>query len=384
MRISQFHRPLLSSLLILVAIVVFSGPVWAEQEPVDVAVLNMEGRNVPGELLQTLTGVLRHEAQQNEKYAVVNPAPINLSEIVVVLGCNPEAVSCLRQAAEYIEARVLIYGQVERKARGYFFTVEIFDAPTGRVIHQLSRTLEESDDPVITFGREIEGFFAAQDAVPASRLQIGSTVDGAEIRIEGMLVGTAPFERTGLDAGRYNVEVSAPGYTSWKVVVEIIDGAEVRLWAPLVEEVVVVPGPPLDPYVAPDPEPTPTPVHHPVVVRPPDTVPTSTNWGAWGMIGVGTAALGGSVAMAVMMRNVEAEIQDDLANLSRSEARYEELVAKGKSYETSHRVLLGVGGVSLTAGVLWLVLSRRHEKLQARGPLQFHVGPTEIGATLRF
>lgn len=398
MRKLSFNYPGWVAAIMVLCVTMIATPAFADRGALSVAVLNIEGRDIEPGLLRTLTGVLRHEAQQQPQYAVVNPAPINLSEIVVILGCDPAAPSCMRQAAQYIDARVLIYGQVERRSGRYFFNVEIFDAPAGRVLHKMSRTLDASDDPVIAFRQEIEIFFAGQKATLTSRLQIGSNVDGAEIRIEGILVGYSPFERVGLDPGRYEVVVTARGYQDWSVVVEIVEGGELRLWAPLVVAQSATPEPPVkvdEPLAVVEPE----TVHAPSLESRPASGPKSgevgedrannprarSNIGAWSALGVGAVALAGSGAMVLMMRDTERELETVRA-LPRDEgqAKYNELVARGEGYETGHKVLLGVGALSMTAGTVWLILRNRQQKGSERDLVKWSVGPGSVSASMRF
>lgn len=395
MRKRSFNTPRWVALILMLWVVVVASPAFADTGAVSVAVLNIEGRDIDPGLLRTLTGVLRHETQQQPQYAVVNPAPINLSEIVVILGCDPASPACIRQAAEHIDARVLIYGQVERRSGRYLFNVEIFDAPAGRVLHKMSRTLDSSDDPVIAFRQEIEAFFAAQKSAVTTRLQIGSTIDGAEIRLEGILVGNTPFERVGLDPGRYEVEVSARGYQDWSVVVEIVEGGELRLWAPLVAQA-LVPAPsekveePLalsepDPAPGLDRRPAPGPRPRDVGEDRVDNPRAHSNIGAWSALGVGAVALAGSGAMVMMMRDTEREIQT-VRDLPRDEGveKYNELVARGEGYEMGHKVLLGVGVLSMTAGTVWLIVRTRQQKESESGLVQWSLGPGSVAASMRF
>ncbi|MBA2660731.1 MAG: PEGA domain-containing protein [Bradymonadaceae bacterium] len=352
------------------------------QESLNVAVLNMEGVDIAPTLLATLTSVLRNEAQQHEKYDVVNQAPINLSEIVVVLGCNPDAISCLRQAAEHINARVLVYGTVAKRAGGFRVTVEIFDAANGRIIHSLGRNLEETQDPVIAFRREIEAFFSTQKALPATRLQIGSTVHGAEIKIEDVVVGTAPFERAGLPAGQYKVEVSAPNHNKWTAVVELPEGGDVRLWAPLTRQLEKAAQPAHQASKSennPDAQPL-------VRSQPPpaDEVSSAINWGAWSAISVGGLALIGSGVMGWQMIGVEQQIQDESTSGQLTDRRFQELVDRGESYQWAHRVLLGVGVLGVASGVLWLLLESNADSLASSEGLDLDFSPSSISATWRW
>src|SRR5690554_1453143 len=147
-------------------------------EALNVAVLNLEGSGVDPQLLDTLTSVLRNEAQQFSSYDIVNQSPINLSEVAIVLGCSSESLPCLGRAAEQLDARVLIFGRVEAIDGAHRVTVAIFDAKSGKIVRQLVRTLREqtqggtgeSADTVIAFRKEVQSLFPS-DANPVAEHQ---------------------------------------------------------------------------------------------------------------------------------------------------------------------------------------------------------------------
>jgi hypothetical protein len=389
-RFATFIGGMMTSMLLAGA-----SPAAADSGSVQVAVLNMEGRDIDDGLLRTLTSVLRHEAQQHEQYALVNPAPVNLNEIVLVLRCDPEAAACLREAASYLDARVLIYGSVVRRGAGYEYNVEIFDASTSTVLRQLRRTVRSGDDPVVAFRREVEALFASRDVIPASRLQIGAPVEGARVRIDGLFVGTTPYERLGLDPGRYRLDVSADGYGSWSVIVEIVEGSDLRLWAPLeAGEAAAAPAVEPEPAVMDAAVEPPAMVERATGPRPRDPATgevesprARSNWGAWSTMGVGVVALGTSGAMVVMMRDVEREVTDLVASgrpRAELETDYDALVARGERYEAAHQVLLGVGALTFTGGTVWLLVRQGQQRRARAGIIDWSVGPGSVGATVRF
>ncbi|WP_168210503.1 PEGA domain-containing protein [Persicimonas caeni] len=339
-------------------------------ESINVAVLNLEGEGVDQKLLETLTSVLRNEAQQYSDYDIVNQSPINLSEIVVVLGCDTNNPTCLKQAADQLEARVLIYGRVEKVEQAHTVTIEVFDADTSKVEQRLVRTIVNKDDPVIAFRKQIQSMFAPDQATEGTRLQIGSNVEGAEVRVNDTMIGNAPVERKGLPPGNYSVEVSQEGYDTWKVSIELTEGADIRLWAPLNET--------KQPEAVAQKEAGEGTQEGDTGVKVDDSSglgdssgmgdsskPPVTgggggpNWGAWSAIGVGGVALAGSGAMALLMKGQEDELADhDAQRFQMSRDAYisdrQEIIDTGESYELAHRVLLGVGAVSVVAGTVWL------------------------------
>lgn len=350
---------------------------FAQGDPISAAVFNLEGENVNDELTSTLSSIVRNEAQQLDKYQVVNKFEINFRDILLVLGCSSQSSPCLKQAAEQVNARVLIFGRVANESGEYEIALRIFDSETGRMLNEMARTIPDTDDPVVAFRKEIESFFGKEKSVPTTRVRIGSNVNDAAIIIEGTNVGTVPLERKGLPPGQYEVAVTHPDYEPWETVLRLTDGADVELWAPLKKKAIPV-------AQAQKAASSDTKVEtRPVDVRDgltDDDRVGSVNWGAWSAITVGGLALVGSGVMAILMVNTESQIDDESSNGSLTESRYNDLVDQGESFELGHRILLGVGAVGLISGIVWLMIDDGSSEPGALriGP----TGPNEIGASL--
>lgn len=361
-----FLSAVVALLLSLWTLTVLPSPAQAEEEVINVAVLNLEGEDVDAQLLETLTSVLRNEAQQHASYDMINESPVDLSEIVVVLGCETTSASCLAQASEQLEASVLIFGQVERLDNLHKVTVEVFDASSKKVEQRLVHTLDDAHDPVAAFRRQIQTLFDGEALEEGTRLHVDSSLEGAEIRINDTMVGTAPYERSGLPGGSYTIRVEHEGYKSWKASVQLAEGDDVRLWAPLKKQPGATAG---EDEAAGDDESTAQksaaePEHDMVVEGPPDGGQGGhSNLGAWSAVGVGGVALGGSLVMALLMQGAEDELAEHEATLDEASSREafiaesEDIVEKGQSYELAHRVLLGIGAASVVGGSIWLLVA---------------------------
>lgn len=334
--------------LIVLLVLFVAGTAHAEQ--LTAGILALEGDGVDKQLTQTLSSIVRNEAQQIEKYQVVNKYDINLSDVLLVLNCSSESQSCMRQVAEQVKARVLIYGTVSKKGGSYQIALTLFDSETGRTINKLNRTISDTDDPVVAFRKEIEAFFAREKGEAVTRVQIGSSIADARIFMEETFVGTVPLERKGLPAGTYNIRVEHPDYEPWVHLLELRQGGDVNLWADLkpksTSQIV------LNPTTE-----TKEVVQDPILRVEEPPVTSGVNWGAWSAVGVGGLALIGSGVFAVMMGDVEQSIADETRAGTITERRYNELVDQGDSYELTHRILLGVGAASVVGGVTWLLLS---------------------------
>jgi hypothetical protein len=371
--------------------VVTPGAGWAQSKAT--AVLNVEVED--DSLTATLTSILRNEAQQLQGYRVVNKAAINLSEVVVVLGCEASSVQCLSQAAQQMNASMLIYGSLIKDGADWRLKVEVFDAEKLQITYRLQARIPGKDDLIVSYRREIEQFIKSiREQKDAPKLFINSNVRGAKVKINGELVGTTPFEREGLKVGVVELEVSAEGFTTWSASIELAPGAEVRLNAPLKP---VPKEEPRDPVVVkPDDK---KGQGGQVVVRKgggglperprtPGEQMSSANWGAWTLIGVGSASLLGSGVAALLIGSVEDEIAQKDQDGTLTRAEYDALVNRGENYELTHRVLLGVGLVAVSAGGIWLLVDKlsgpdnAHSQVTPRWDVR--VGPRQVEALWRF
>ena len=377
---SHFSRKIVFTLLLCL----FAGglPLSASAQEsglTDVAVLNLEGEKVEDQLLKTLTVVLRKEAEEREDYDV-NQSSINLSEVLVVLGCSTPNPTCLKQAAEQVDAQILVYGSVEKIDDRFEVEVEVFDSARREVTQRVVRTLR-TDDPVGEFRKQVKQLFEEDEASEGTRVQIGSNIEGASIRIRDTVVGTTPLERKGLPPGEYEIEVFKEGYSTWKATVDLEEGSDIRLWAPLDEK----------------PAAKPRTEDKKITSKsggsdgssPPEYVTSKTNWGAWSVVGVGGLALAGSGVMGILINRKEGELDELQSQAGTYESagaynrRQNEIIDQGQSYELAHRILLGVGLVSATTGVLWLILENPDSNESARS-FDMNVGPRGASATFRW
>ncbi len=359
----------------------FLGVLWAPmataQETISAAVLNLEAEGVSNDLTNTLTSVVRNEAQQIDNYEVVNKVAINFQDILLVLGCSADSTVCLKRAAAELKARMLIFGRVTKKGpRTFQIRLNIFDAQQGKMVNKLAKTVK-TDDPVVAFQKEIETFFRRESGDSETLLRIGSNVQEAKVFIENIFVGSVPLERKGLPPGRYAVAVEADGYDRWETVLELKTGADLEIWAPLKEKkvaaAVVVP----EQNQQSDAKVTDLKAD----AKLEDREIKKTNWAAWSAVGVGGLALVGSAVFALLMLDVESTIDEENANGTLTQRRYDELVDRGESHELTHRILLGVGAASVIGGTIWLLVDSSSE---SSASLEIGTRGTSVEATLRW
>lgn len=353
------------------------------------AVLDVEGKGLTKDTSKTLTSILRNEAQQTLSSQVVNKTPVNLSEFVILLGCDASSVACLAKVAKQLKAQRLLIGKLDKESNNkYRLFIEIYDTKKDKVTHRLQKVISGTDLNV-NFRMEAEQFFKSViKQAQAASLTIKSNVRGARVTLNGNVEGTTPFTRTGMKPGKYNIAVTSDGFNTWKLTLELAPKSKNNLTATLEKKAVEIVKTTPDPKKTTDPKANKTTVKTNVDntksdstlgkrITPSDRL-DSTNWGAWGLVTVGGVALIGSGVSAILMKDVEGELRERFNdNLSREE--YDELNNRGQNYQTAHRILLGAGLASAAIGGLWLLFDGGDE--QQAGQLRLY--PTGSGVEAR-
>lgn len=328
-----------------------------------VAVFELEGEGVDQSLLGTLTSILRQEARQHPYYDLVEPPALHRSEVALVLGCNSDDLECLREVALYVDAVVIIFGDLTLQNSEYLLRIDIVHATRDDEIIRVERTFSDSRDPVASFRRVVSSIFQDSDAVHDTLLRIVAPDETMPIRIDGTLVGRGQLERTDLPPGRYHISVGAGN-------------------APILDEIIILEaGSPFERYPVAPPLPEPSPNLPITSAVSPEQAPPSTtqrestrseipprspaqislesphrsNLGAYSLLGVSALSLAGAGAMIYLMRDVESQIASENEAQTMTGLRYEELTQRGESFEIGQYVLLGASGLFFTAGISWLV-----------------------------
>lgn len=365
-------RPLLQCAAVL-CVTALCASAWAQR----VAVMDMEGQGLDATTTSTLTSIVRNEAQQTMSSLVVSKSSVNLSESVVLLGCDSRSIRCLNRLADQLKVQRLIIPRLDKEGpKKYRLKIDLFDKKKDAITDRLQKVIE-NDDILASVRQETQLFF--QDIVTkanAATLQVSSNVRGAQVLVDGKVIGQTPLLRKGIPPGSHTVEVLSEGFTSWKANVQMQAKGRTQFNVDL--------------KPLPKPVAQAQPVAQPSVVQSPklgrrDTqvvVPkttTDTNWAALSLVSLGGVALGGSLVSGVLMGQVE----DDLRQQGRSltQAQYEEKIEEGERYELIHRVSLGVGLVAGSIGGLWWVFGG-----ESNETVTLHVYPTTQGVatTLRW
>lgn len=173
-------------------------------------------------------------------------------------------------------------------------------------------------------------------------LSVSSNVQGAEVRVDGVVVGVTPLSGLRLDAGVHNVILTKDGRSTSEIVTVGGDDSQVTLEVELK-------------FPEPGTPPAPVPVVQPVPKPQPDTQEDEIGagvWISWSITGALTLAAVGTGVAALSAQN---EHEDKLAAVTSAE-ELEASSATAKRLSIATDVLIGVaaaaGAVSLIVTIL--------------------------------
>ncbi len=159
-------------------------------------------------------------------FAVVEPSEVAAAESNASTCANADCVkkiSGATGATHVVRARVLI------EDRDYTVTVDLYDGGSGTVVASSSDNCEicgiaEAGNLMATAAATLRTKLDALAQGPAT-LAVTSEPAGAEVRIDGELVGTTPFEGPVI-AGKHVLRLSLEGYITVEREVTFVEGVK--------------------------------------------------------------------------------------------------------------------------------------------------------------
>lgn len=122
---------------------------------------------------------------------------------------------CLGFVSQSIDAKYLVRSRISGKDKNYGFELDVVEGQTGELVATTSETCElcgiaEAAELLTKQAAGINQKLETMALGPAT-FTFTSKPEGARVRIDGELVGTAPLEHQ-LEAGEYTLEVTLPGH----------------------------------------------------------------------------------------------------------------------------------------------------------------------------
>lgn len=205
--------------------------------------------------------------------------------------------------------------------------------------------------------------------------------DGAEVLIDGKLVGRAPLaEPLLLSPGLHDVEVRLEGYEPARIRIDLVSRqrADRRITLTETEQ---APPPPVSP---PPPKPETAPVAGPAPQPPPrpDDQGSSFTTVGWITTGAGLAMLAAGTATGIWALSVDDGLQDDCIDGHCPPGRGSD-IDKLETLTTTTNVLMGVGLAVSATGVVMLLSDTPRDREPERTTVGLSWGPGQLGTSLQ-
>lgn len=270
-------------------------------------------------------------------------------------------LKCALSADPGVKRPVVLRQVLSAKERNYTLSAELIDGPTGRVLATSKESCElcgvgEVSELFVARASVIKDKVESADAF-GSTLTVNSVPSGAEIYVDGQMVGNTPASLK-LTPGRHKVELRKKGHTSSRKAITTVNGVREILDFELSK---ILRAPVRDPRLD----------HRPRAI-------SAAGWG-WLAIGVGGAGLAAGTALVVLHKRpftfrCDPAMKDRDAN---GNCRY--------LYDTQDGgiMALSIGGALLATGIGLTVWSHQRAKRRSkRAGIAFE--PAADGLRFRF
>jgi hypothetical protein len=194
------------------------------QEKTKLAVLDLTGKGVPADLVENLTDVVTVSLNKLGVFEVVSRADIQrmlaFEQDKQMLGCQSDT-SCLAEIGGALGVALLVSGSVGQVGSKYLIQLTLTDTATVTVRAREQREVENADE--LTGQVEAAARFLVRDllAMEQGFLILKASEGGADVEIDGRIVGVTPLARQTLSGGPHTVKVVKKGFITWAKDVDI-------------------------------------------------------------------------------------------------------------------------------------------------------------------
>lgn len=147
-----------------------------------------------------------------------------------------ESITCLGRVGVALGVREVIAGTIGHHGTTWAFALNRIDLRTGITQGRVFREVEgDLGEVVRTLGESVDDLYIV--AIEPGRLVVRASVDGAEVSLDGAVIGTIvlgePVRRDLLTPGHHDVVVAAHGLASYRRTIDIEPGTTFVLEAEL-------------------------------------------------------------------------------------------------------------------------------------------------------
>lgn len=310
----------------------------AAQEPLSVAVLPTEIQNPDhADLGERLRSKLKLAIAEAPEFFESDRLAMSVGEAKLGFACFEETAECLAQMGDGIALDRMVWARLLREEGAWDLRVRMLDFGSRTFIVDRSWTLPGGADRI----EELELLAAgairgdAPEAKPTARLIVDSDPPGADITLDGRMLGTTPITQQ-VTRGRHLVEVSLPGRRTVRKEIDVGPGEH--------RELIKLPI---------------VPKEVPAAAAPVETV--GPGWAFWAGLGAGAVAVGAGVVATVAYAEGQDAVDEGqaIADLGQERAdadtaRFDQLTDEHRAARNLHLATTIVAGVAGAAAIYLL------------------------------
>jgi hypothetical protein len=182
------------------------------------AVLDLEAKGVDAAVTQTMTDVLSLTLKNLGVFDVVSHGEISqmlsFEQTKQLVGCRT-STSCIAELSGALGVARVVTGSIGRLGEDYVLYLVLIDSRTAQVVERESRTVKDVKELPQACEAAVRFLVRGMLAGRQGELVLRTVENGAEIEIDGKLVGIAPMPRLQMPSGPHTVRVSKTGFVTF-------------------------------------------------------------------------------------------------------------------------------------------------------------------------
>ncbi len=207
-------RPLLPILCLTLGpvLILMPGAAAVAAPPTSIAVLPIEQQELEAEAAR-VHEALRAAVESFPEYVEKGPVEMNVEEARMSFSCFDEAPDCMSQVGEVLEVGLVLWGKLQRDASSWTLRLKLLDVGKQTLVRDQTVRIAKGSDAVGRLEALAADFVKGEplDVPPLTPLQVRSKPAGAEIRLDGEVVGVTPAEVLA-EPGAFMIELRHPAH----------------------------------------------------------------------------------------------------------------------------------------------------------------------------
>ncbi len=189
-----------------------------------IAILDLGDRGGGGQVVSLLPGVIAKQLSSYGLFEVLSRDEIRKmlshEQDKMLAGCDD--ASCLAEIGGALGVEALVAGDVGKVGEKYLINLQRIDIRNAKVVKRVERQFEGSPSKLLDEMR-LAAHQVVEDVLKSASGQLLFSVseEGADISVDGGVVGTSPMKRIELPAGPHDVRVAKKGFVAWARTVKV-------------------------------------------------------------------------------------------------------------------------------------------------------------------